>query len=141
MRRTARFAEDAALLKLGVGEDAGLKGYKGYDMACRRKIRDVQIGYSLYIKARYIFETGSAVILRRYHLGDRGCVSNFAHAPTRRRGHRRGRPRPGPVRRARGSAPRSGHPGEKPRKSGKCWPIVHPNILRIFITRFAFIHS
>ena len=64
-------------------------------MACRcKKIRDVQIGYSLD-KARYIFDTGSAVILRRCYLGDRACVSNFAHASTRRRGHSRGRPRRG----------------------------------------------
>ena len=35
------------------------------------------------------------MIYRRYHLGDRACVSNFADAPTRRRGHGRGRPRGG----------------------------------------------
>ena len=45
MSRAARFAEDTAVFKLGVREHGGLKGRRS--MACRRKIRDVQIGYSL----------------------------------------------------------------------------------------------
>ena len=51
---------------------------------------------TLSMKApRYIFYTGSAVTLRRCHLGNRAYVSNSAHATTRRRGHSRGRPRRG----------------------------------------------
>ena len=43
----------------------------------------------------FLIDTGSAVIFRRCHLGEKACVSNFAHAPTRRRGNGRGRPRRG----------------------------------------------
>ena len=81
-------------------------------------------------QARYIFDTGSAVILRQCHLGDKACFSNFAHAPTRRRWRPpRGAFRSGEREEAgRGrSAPRSGHPGEKRRKSRKCWPLVQSN--------------
>ena len=46
MRRAARFAEDTAVLKLGIREHGGLKGYKRYGVR-RKKIRGVQIGYSL----------------------------------------------------------------------------------------------
>ena len=82
------------------------------------------------------------MISRRCHLGDGACVSNFAHALTTTRVQQR--PPPVGVRsgdreeahRGRG-APRSGHSGEKPRKTGKCWPIVQsnaglPNILLMF---------
>ena len=33
------------------------------------------------------------LIINAFHLWERACVLNFAHAPTRRRGHGRGRPR------------------------------------------------
>ena len=48
---------------------------------CADRVLLIGKGYT-----QYIFDTGSDVILRRCHLGDRGCVSNFAHAPARRRG-------------------------------------------------------
>ena len=94
------------------------------------------------MKVRHIFDTGVAVILRRCHLGDRACVSNFAQAPTRRRGHCRGRPRRGF---GQASETRKKHaekwrPWRETPKIGEilasraieCWPLVRPNILVIF---------
>ena len=80
------------------------------------------------------------MIRRPCHLGDRACVSNFAHATTRRRGHGRGRSRRGS-----GQASERKHDEEEAlrevdtmaRKAEieKYSPLVHPNILLIFIIR------
>ena len=86
--------------------------------------------YGIFLTQVVDIKAGAKVILRRCHTGDRACVSNFAHAPTRRCGHGRGRPRRSGEREEarRGTiAMRNGHPGEKRRKSRKCWSLVQLN--------------
>ena len=64
----------------------------------------------------------------------KGLSFDFAHAATRRRGHGRGSP-------WRGSweASERKHDEEEERREvdtrrdGECWPLVHPNILLVFV--------
>ena len=74
------------------------------------------------------------MIRRRCHLGDRACVSNFALAASKGRGHGRGCRRRGS-----GQASERNYDEEEAcrevntlaRKAeiAECWALVHPNIL------------
>ena len=111
-------------------------------MACRRKEnRD----------GTEMFDMGSAVILTCCRLGDmdRACVSHFAQAPARLRGHGRRRPRRGSGQACERKTTGKKHaekwtPGQKTPKIGEMLvsraierlPLVHANILLIFIFIF-----